>query len=172
MSDAVVPTSIPADGSLLVLWVPTIADTSEPTITELEAGTVLDLTCYITADGWAPATEETASVDNRLCSREDFERVGRSKDSLEITYVYQGQEPAALDNKAQSTLRYKELGFIVARYGADYEIDVAVGDVVDVIPAECGIQRKQPPVANERLKIMQKLFVRSGVKRDVLVVAS
>jgi hypothetical protein len=172
MSDAVLPTSIPADGSLLVLWVPTLADPAEPTLAELTAPTVIDLTCYLTADGWAPATDEQVSTDSRLCSRQDYERAGRFTDSLEITYVYQGQEPAAADNKAQSVLRHKELGYVYARYGMDFELPLALGDIGDVIPAECGIQRKQPPVANERLKIMQKIFVRGATRRDTVVVAS
>jgi hypothetical protein len=172
MSDAVVPTSIPADGSLKVLWVPAIATPAEPTITEVTAVTVVDLSCYITADGWTPATDEQVSTDDRLCSRQTFERRGRFTDSLQVTYVYQGQEPAALDNKAQSTLRAGELGFIVARWGMDYEPDMEIGDIVDVYPAECGVQQKQPPEANGRLKIMQKIFIRSNTRRDVAVVAS
>jgi len=172
MSDAVVPTSIPADGSLKVLWVPTIATPSEPTITEATALTVVDLSCYITADGWTPATDEQVSTDDRLCSRQSFERVGRFTDSLSITYVFQGQEPAATDNKAQSTLRYKELGFVIARWGMDFEPDIEIGDIVDVYVVECGIQQKQPPEANGRQKIMQKLFIRSGTQRDVAIVAS
>lgn len=171
MSDNV-PTSIPADGSLKVLWVPTIADVEEPTITELTAGTVIDLSCYITADGWTPGTDEQVSTDDRLCSRQTFERRGRFTDTLELTYVYQGQEMAAADNKAFSTLRAGELGYVVARWGAEFELPIAVADLVDIYPAECGVQRKQPPEANGRLRIMQKIFVRSGTERDVAVVAS
>jgi hypothetical protein len=172
MSDAVVPTSIPADGSLKVLLVPTLATPAEPTLAELTAPTVVDLSCYITADGWAPATDEQVSTDDRLCSRQSFERRGRFTDSLQVTYVYQGQEPAAVDNKAQATLRAGELAFIVARWGLDYELDIELGDIVDVYPIEAGVQQKQPPEANGRLKIMQKLFIRSSTQRDVVVVAS
>lgn len=172
MSDAVVPQSIPADGSLKVLWVPTIDDPTAPTLDELTAGAVVDLSCYLTADGWAPATDEQVSNDDRLCSRQSFERVGRFTDSLNLTYVYQGQEPAAADNQAQTILRHKELGFVVARWGLEFELDIEVGDIVDVYPAECGIQQKVAPAANERLKITQKIFIRSNTRRDVAVVAS
>lgn len=171
MSDQV-PLSIPADGSLKVLWVPAIADVTEPTLDELTDVTVIDLSCYITADGWTPGTDEQVSTDDRLCSRQTYERRGRFTDTLEITYVYQGQEMAATDNKAFSTLRAGELGFVVARWGADFELPMAVADLVDVYPAECGVQRKQPPEANGRLKIMQKIFIRSSTQRDVAVVVS
>lgn len=172
MSDAVVPTSIPADGSLKVLAVPVIADTSEPTITELTALTVVDLSCYITADGWAPATDEQVSTDDRLCSRQTFERRGRFTDSLTITYVFQAQAPDATDNKAQATLRAGELLYLAARWGMDFEPAIETGDIVDIYSIECGIQQKQPPEANGRQRIMQKLFIRGLTQRDVAVVAS
>lgn len=166
-----VPTSIPADGSVKVLWVPVIADPTAPTVTELTAVGVVDLSCYLTDDGWTPATDEQVSTDNRLCSRQTFERIGRFTDSLDIVYVYQGQALAAGDNLAFATLLHRELGNIVSRWGADYEVPIAAADLVDVAPAECGVQKKQAPEANGRLRIMQKIFIRNTVHRSVAVVA-
>lgn len=166
-----VPTSIPADGSVKVLWVPTIADPTAPTVTELTDTTVVDLSCYLTDDGWQPNTDEQVSTDNRLCSRQTFERIGRFTDQLDIVYVYQGQDLAAADNEAFTTLLHRELGNIVSRWGADYEVPIAADDVVDVAPAECGVQKKQAPEANGRLRIMQKIFIRNTLHRDVTVVA-
>lgn len=166
------PRSIPADGSVKVLWVPALADPTQPTFTELTDPTVIDMSCYLTDDGWQPSTNEQVSTDDRLCSRQTFERIGRHTESLDITYVYQGQDMAAADNRAFATLRYRELGYIVARWGADYEIPIAEGDLVDVYPAECGRQRKQAPEANGRLRIMQKIFVRGTLQQDVEVVAA
>lgn len=166
-----VPTSIPADGSVKVLWVPTIANVQEPTLDELTDTTVVDLSCYLTDDGFAPAVDEQVSTDNRLCSRQTFERRGRYTYSLNLTYVYQGQNLTANDNKAFSTLRHGELGFIVVRWGADYEIPVEVDDLVEVWPAECGEQMKQAPEANGRLRLMQRIFIRNSVAKDVPVVA-
>lgn len=169
-----VPTSIPADGSVKVLWVPSagIADPEAPTVDELTASGVVDLSCYLTGDGWQPTTDEQVSNDNRLCSRQTLERIGRFTDQLEITYVYQGQAPDADDNKAQNTLRHRELGYIVSRWGTEYEDPIAAEDIVDVIPAECGVQRKQTPEANSRLRIMQKIFIRNTQHRDKQVVSS
>lgn len=167
-----VPASIPADGSLKVLWVPTIADTTAPTVDELTAPEVVDLSCYLTDDGYRPNTDEQVAADNRLCSRQNYERIGRYTDQLDLTYIYRAQEPASATNKAFTTLKHRELGHVVERWGADYEDAVEAGDIVDVKPAECGVQRKQPPEANGRLRIMQKIFVRNAVQRDVAVVAS
>lgn len=167
---ATLPESIPADGSVKALWVPAIADPTTPLESELTAPEVVDLSCYLTDGGWNPTTNEEVSTDPRLCSRQVFERIGRFTDQLELTYVYKGQEPDAEDNKAQATLRHRETGFIVARWGAEYETPIASGDIVDVLPAECGVQRKQQPEANGRLRIMQRIFIRNAVQRDVEVV--
>jgi len=167
-----VPTSVPADGSLKVLWVPEIADPSAPQVDELTAPTVVDLSCYLTDDGFQPATNEEVSTDPRLCSRQVYERVGRFTDSLTLTYVYQAQAPGAPDNLAFTTLRHRELGFVVTRWGTDYELPIEDGDIVDVYPAECGVQQKQPPEANGRLRVTQRIFVRGPVQRDVTVGSS
>lgn len=165
-----IPTSIPADGSVKVLWVPTIADPQNPTLDELTDTTVIDLSCYLTDDGYSPAVDEQVSTDNRLCSRQTFERRGRFTYSLNLVYVYQGQDMSATDNRAFATLRPGELGFIVVRWGADYEVPIEVGDLVEVWPAECGEQMKQAPEANGRLRLMQRIFIRSSVAKDVPVV--
>lgn len=166
-----IPTSIPADGSLKVLWVPTIATPAEPTVDELTDTTVVDLSCYLTDDGYTPSLDEQVSTDNRLCSRQTFERRGRFTYGLNITYVYQGQNLTVNDNKAFATLRAGELGYVVSRWGADYEDAIEAGDLVEVWPAECGEQMKQQPEANGRLRIMQRIFIRSSVAKDVPVLA-
>ena len=171
MSDQV-PLSIPADGSLKVLVVPALAVPSEPSIDELTAPEVFELQCYLSADGWNPSTDEQVSVDDRLCDRQTYERRGRFSDSLEITYVYQGQDMDAEDNKAFAMLRAGETGFLVPRWGLDHELPVEVGDLVEVYPVEYGVQRKQPPEANGRLRITQKVFITGPTQRDVEVVAA
>lgn len=166
-----IPTSIPADGSVKVLWVPTIADPDAPTLDELTDTGVIDLSCYLTDDGYAPAIDEQVSTDNRLCSRQTFEQPGRFTYTLNLTYVYQGQDLSAPDNRAFATLRPKEAGNVVSRWGADYELPIELGDLVEVWPATCGQQMKQAPEANGRLRLMQRIFITSLVTKDVAVVA-
>jgi hypothetical protein len=165
------PTSIPADGSVKVLWVPAIADTTAPTLDELTDTTVIDLSCYLTDDGFAPSLDEQVSTDNRLCSRQTFERRGRFTYGLNLSYVYQGQELLATDNKAYATLVPGELGNVVVRWGADYEVPVEVDDIVAVWPGECGEQQEQAPEANGRLRVMQRIFIRDTVQKKTAVVA-
>lgn len=165
------PVSIPADGNLLVLWVPAIAIPAAPTVSELSAGTVIDLSGYLTGDGYSPSTDEQTVTDDRLNSRQTYEQPGRFTDSLEIAYVYRQQDAAATDNKAFVTLKRGVTGFIVERWGKAFETAVAASDVVDVKPAKCGIQRKVPGEANSILRLNQKIFITGAVQRDVAVVA-
>lgn len=163
------PASIPADGNLKALWVPVIAVVTAPTVAELTSGSVRDLSCYLTAEGLTPATEEQTITDDRLCSRQTYERRGRFQDSLDIAYIY--NPTSAGDNLAYSTMTPGTLGYIVLRWGVAYETAIAAAQVVDVLPAECGIRRKQPPTANGVFTVQQKMFIRSAVQRDVAVAA-
>jgi hypothetical protein len=164
------PASVPADGNLKVLFVATIADPENPTVAECTAGSVADLSCYLTATGFNPSTDEQTITDDRLCSRATFERPGRHTDSLEVTYVFNPASPG--DDVAYQTLAYLEQGFLVLRWGVPYETAIAAADTVDVYPIQCGIQKKQPPTANSVLMATQKLFIPSpGVQRDVTVAA-
>lgn len=162
------PASVPADGALKVAWVPTIADTDNPTVAELTAGGVVDLSCYLAAGGFTPGTDEQVITDDRLCSRQTFERPGRYTDSLELMYVHNPDSPG--NNVAYTTLTYLTTGYIVTRWGVAYETAFTAGDIVDVIPAQAGIQRKSPPEANSVLKVAQKIFITGAVERDAVVV--
>jgi hypothetical protein len=159
------PTSITGDGNVKVSWVVTIANTATPaSATELNAVSSVDLSEYLTGDGFMPDTGEDEVVDARLSTTQNFTRPGRISESLELQYVWQAQGTPT-DNKAFTTLTYKAAGFVVVRWGVAYGTAFASGNKVDVYPAVCGIQRKQPPEANGILKVKQKIFVSSSVVR-------
>jgi hypothetical protein len=163
------PASKPADGNLKALWVATIADTQNPTSAEMLAGTVVDLSCYLT--GLTPAVDQAEVTDDRLCSRETFTQPGRKKNTLEAMYIYRAQEPLSATNKAQSTLIEGTAGYIVARWGMSYETAMAATQIVDVWPVTCGVQNKAPGDANSILVINQRFFVTNQVIRDAVVAA-
>lgn len=164
------PTSIPADGNLRAAWVPAIADTANPTTTELNAAGAVDLSCYLTGDGYSPSTDEQVITDDRICSRQTYEQPGRYQDQLEVKYVYRAQEPLSATNKAFTTLKRGTAGYIVTRWGTAYETAWAAGQIVDVMPAKAGVQMKNPPEANSILNVSQKIFITGEQKRDVAVV--
>lgn len=165
------PQSVPADGNLKVVYVETIADPAHPTHTECTAVSAVDLSCYLTDEGYNPALDEQTVTDNRLCSRKTFQQPGRSQDSLDVAYVYNIAVPE--EDLARLTLVEGVTGFLVCRWGQDFEDDLAAADIVDVIPFKAGVQMKNKPAANTVLTIGQKIFITSpGVQRDVAITAS
>ena len=167
--DTSVPGSVLADGALRVVFVAELADPSAPKLSELNAASSVNLSCYLTPTGYASTTEEASVDDSRLCSRETLETPGRETNGLELTYIYDPQNATPAENQAYTTLKRNTRGFIVSRWGLDRDQPFAAADLVDVLPSTCGAQRKQTPEANSTLKVAQKMFIRSGVRRDVVV---
>lgn len=162
------PLSVGADGNLKVTWVPTIANPSAPTATELNAGTAIDLTEYLTADGFTPGVDEATISDERLSDTQVFARAGRVTHSLTIRYV---TNPASTTNdKAHTTLVPGTNGYIVSRWGLPYSGTYVAAQKVDVLPVEVGAYQKQPPEANSVLRIQQALRPTGTKVEDVAVV--
>lgn len=164
-----VPDAVVADGNLKVLWVPAIADPTAPTVTELTASGVIDLSCWLTKDGFATGGDEQTITDERLCSTQTFEAPGTYSDTLDLIYVYDPQSSVTTD--PSNALKRLTKGFVVARWGTAYDEPITASDIVDVIPGQAGVQRKQAPEANATLKMAQKIHVTNRVERDVAVVA-
>jgi hypothetical protein len=162
------PTAIPADGNVKVTYVVSIASPSAPAASELTAGTSIDLQCYL--NEFSPGTDQGSIPDQRICQTQDNERPGRKKETLEVTYVYQAQSPAATDNKAQATLAEGTAGYIAARWGMAQATAWAAGQYADVWTVTAGVPVKMPPEADGLLRIKQKLFVTNTVQRDKVVV--
>lgn len=161
--------STPADGNVKVAFVPTIADPAAPTSTELTGAGVIDLSCYLTADGWTPGMDEQIVSDDRLCSTQTFEQPGRSSRTLSVKYI---ENPgSATDNKAYTTLAPGTTGYLVQRRGKAFDTAFAAADIVDVWPVTAGKYDPQPPEANSVLKVAQKMFVTGTVEQGVAVAA-
>lgn len=160
--------SVPADGHQSVWWVPTLADPENPTVAELTAPSVIDASCYLTAEGWTPGTDEQTITDDRLCSTASYEQPGRLQHTLEISYVHNPDSPA--DNELYLALSRLTSGYFVFRVGVPYDQPVAAGDIVDVYPVKMGYRRKNPGTANSVLTVSQKAFITGPVVQDAVVV--
>jgi hypothetical protein len=153
--------STPADGNVKIVFVPSLADPAAPTVAELTGAGVIDLSCYLTADGWTPGLDEQVVTDDRLCSVQTFEQPGRSSRTLSIKYV---ENPgSSTDNKAFDTLAPGTAGFLVERRGTAQATAFAAADVVNVWPIKAGQYDPQPPEANSVLKVSQKAFITGTV---------
>ena len=151
----------PADGMGLVLWVPTIANPAAPTVAELSAGTVKQLTYELVPDGFRHNTTENVITSGRYMLKQVLESAGTVTDTLELQYVTGSDAMTALTDGAA--------GFIVHRLGVANETAVTAAQKVDVIPVKAGIQRKVPPTANTELQRVQKMYITGTVQRDVAV---
>jgi hypothetical protein len=163
------PMSVTTNGTVAVKFVTAIADPAAPTDTEINAESSIDLSCYLTGDGYNAETSENTVEDPRLCSKQIFEARGDFTDTLELTYVFNPGSPT--DDAARIGLPAGTTGFLVTRWAVDSEDAYAADDIVDVIPVEMGIQRKNTPARNSVHRITQKAFITGPVRRDVEVVA-
>lgn len=159
--------STPADGNLKVVWVPTIANPDSPTATELSAAGAVDVSCYLTGDGWAPSLSEDTISDPRLCETATFEQPGRAQRSLSVTYI---ENPGdATNNKAYDTFIPGTAGYFVVRRGKAFDTAFAAADKVDVWPVKAGAYSPNAPTANSVLTVTQKMFVTAKVRTQVAV---
>jgi len=132
-----------ADGRTKVAFVPTIADKTAPTVTELQAGT--ELQHVITADGLVGFEATTAEVDNTsLASTFDTRKAGRASFSGTMLRL---KKQSGTDT-VKSTLTRGTSGFIVIRRSLPESQPWAASDEVEVYPIECGAPRLLPPEAN------------------------
>jgi hypothetical protein len=152
------PASVVSDGNVLVLWVPNIADPDFPTHTELVAPSVLDSTCYLTDAGWNPNVQEDAASDNRLCSRQNFQKPGRRTITMPLIYVTNPDDIP--EDEAARTFIEGSLGFFVDRRGVPFEQPIAHGDIVSIYPVTLGVQMDSQPTANTPLTIAQTAYLR------------
>lgn len=162
--------STPADGNVKTVLVTALVDPAAPTVTELNAGTVVDISCYLTSDGFSPSLNEQTISDERLCSTATFEQPGRYSRSLDVIYI--DNSNTAEDNDAKETLVPGTAMYLVVRRGIAFDDTfVATTQKVSVWPIKPGQYSDLPPEANSVLKTAQKLFVTGEVQIDVAVAA-
>lgn len=162
--------STPYDGNFKAVVVATLADAQTPSAASLTAGD--DLSCYFTGDGLQITVDEAVIADERMCSRNSFEKRGRKTHAVQTTYVDNTNSVAnQASNLATETLAEGTVGYLVTRRNVAYESPFAAGDKVRVYPIEAGFQAEVPGEANSVTRITQKLFVTGDPGIDVAVVA-
>ena len=169
----VIPPAIDAEGAVKVFFVPALADPAHPTLAELSGAGSLEISCYLTKDGFGISADDDKSTDERLCTKEVYEVLGRAKWQIEnLVYIWDPQGSAAsVSNKAYAAMKRGTQGYLVVRWGKDVELALAVADIVDVFPVTLGTQIPQKPEANSKLKVEQSVIVSGKVQRDKALVA-
>lgn len=158
--------STPADGNMLVLLLPEVADIKNITVAEATAASAVNISCYLTSDGFSPSLDEQVISDERLCDRESREARGRHSRGLDLTYIDNTNAPdAATINEAADTLLPGSRHVVFIRRGLPFEDEVVAGQTYSAYRVVAGEQNELPPEANSVLKISQKQFVGGSAMR-------
>lgn len=132
--------STPVDGKVSTLLVPAIADPAHPTVTELTAASVVDISCYLTKDGYSFEPSQETISDERECSTQTFSQPGtKSVNGATLTVIDNTNSPYETDsNKAVETAQEGAEMFIARRRGVDFDEPYTVGQKITVIPVKFG----------------------------------
>lgn len=165
--DAIEP-GVEANGYVKVLFVPTIAVPSAPTVAELTAETAVAITYALTTTGYTHTTTEEALTTGRFTLANALQKSGKVTDEISITYVYKND----LSDTISTKLPKGATGFLVERWALENGEEWAADQVVNVIPIEAGQPLPDIPAENDpELTRTQRINVVGKVQRDVKVVA-
>lgn len=135
------------DGLTRVAWVTTIANIALPTVSELNAGTLLQ--SVLTADGLNGFEPNTADVDTTgLNSTFDTKTIGR--DSFQNTMLRLKKQSGT--DTVYNLLTRGTVGFVVIRRDIAETTAWVTSQPIEVYPATCGQTRRLSPVANSVTK--------------------
>lgn len=162
--------STPFDGNMAVWLVPTIANPAAPTVAEIAAG--VDISCYLTPDGYAPTADQATITDDRLCSTETFGQPGRKTRGLTLTGIDNTNSTNETTyNELVDTLVEGTPMFVVRRRGIPYETPIAAAQQVSVLPIKPGMKQDVAPEANSVIRSTWPTFVTGTGYDDIAVVA-
>ena len=166
-----IPPGVDAEARRNAIWTPTLSDS----IAVLNGATAVELICYLTKGTLGVAAETERGTDERECTTQVFEVLGKSTWSVnDLDYVWDPQaEDGDENNKAYETLKPKTPGFLTMRFGVDSGDPLAVGEKVWQFPITVGEQVPKTPenAAAEKLKIVQSVVVTGNILKDVVLKA-
>lgn len=173
--------SVPAyleDGMVKTLFVPTIANPKAPKVSELTGAGALDLSQYLTADGFSMNHTQDMIDDDREGSAQVGTIPGNEKYTdtslrvLDNTNHPGSSSGSKAPNAAVETLTKGKQGFIVRRRGLPSDQAFAAGQVVTVLPVTIGIKTPVAHAANQRQLSQITFSVEPGAEDETATVAS
>lgn len=153
-----------ADGRGIVLWVPTIADRTKPTVSELTAASVKRLTLGLAPDGFNHGVTVATITAGRYTLEQALELDGTITDTLEVRWVYNRNTPTDIETVLGTPGVDGNVVHILG-YPRDHEIDAST-KINAILPVTTGLPRDVPPTANSELMKIQKLNVNGKVARE------
>lgn len=141
MAAPIKPNKKTANGKDTWWLVPAIADMTAPKVSEVNASTGLNITCFLLAEQeGVTGTTEKVALARLLCETATTEGIGETTFSMaDVQVVFDPQAASSHnDKKAFELLRNGFTGFAVRRQGikAITDADVTAGQFVDAVPVE------------------------------------
>ncbi|GAA2183378.1 hypothetical protein GCM10009785_26710 [Brooklawnia cerclae] len=165
------PPGISARGKGTVLFVPSIANLSAPTVAEISAG--LNLSCAIYAFNVTPTQNAVSKA--KYCYATEVQRAGTPSYAIDaIVYDYDPQNLDAGDYGYYAELAPGTNGYLIDRRGLTRDVAAAAGQNVDIYPVELGIQGRvaiDPTADGETLRVTQGVFVIGDPAIDTVIAA-
>lgn len=143
MAAPVRPNAVSAFGTEKWVFVPTLTAPNAPSLAELNAATVLDVTKMFYASSAKPdASTDMARAERRIGDIESFEFPGETQWTLgEAMYQFDPQSAAlSTGKKAFEKLPQGTTGWLVRRLGINRDTDLAIGQFITSFPVACGVQ--------------------------------
>lgn len=170
MADTNLP-STPADGNILTVLVPEVADLDAPTLTEATAASAVDISCYLTAGGFALTVDQATITDERECDTIVRNAPGRKTVTLSITGIDNTNTAyAETDNELVDTLVEGSKWVAIRRRGKSHTEPLVAEDVVSVTSFTVGVRSEVPAEANSVLRSVWNAFV-DGHEPNATIVA-
>lgn len=157
-----------SDGNHKLTWVPDggIANVAAPTVAELSAGGVLELSCLVTANDFALGpTGDNEINDPALCSESNSTAPGRT--NYEGAMNFFRWIPAGEDD-AWNTFTGKGIaGYLVHRIGKHHTASYAATDEVQVFGVITGTPSPVAPAADGGYEKFRQMFHVQGEEVDL-----
>lgn len=170
MADTNLP-STPADGNILTVLVPQVADLAEPTLTEATAASAVDISCYLTAGGFALTVDQATITDERECDTIVRNAPGRKTVTLSITGIDNTNTTySATDNELADALTEGSKWVALRRRGKPHTDPLVAGDIVSATSFTVGVRSEVPAEANSVLRSVWNAFV-DGHEPDAEIVS-
>lgn len=161
--------STPADGNIKTVLVPTVANLKAPTLSEATAASAIDISCYLTAGGFALSVDQATIADERECDTITRGRPGRKTPTLAITGI-DNTNSEVTDNALAEALTEGSTWVAIRRRGKAHDAALTSTDVVSVTEFTVGVRSEVAAEANSVLRSVWNTFV-NGFEPDAVVAA-
>ena len=157
------------EGMGTVLWVPTIANPSAPTLAELAAGTPITYDLY-SASGYSLEQSETRRPIDRYTLDQELDAEGTVKYTLTLLYVFNRETPT----DAETTIGVRGTsGYIVHFLGYENGWTMTAGDkITDLVPVRTSRSSAVPATKNTEAHKRTQPSIIGEVLHEVAIAAA